>query len=99
MLALQFAVAVVWLTTPPEQFTVAEVNQWHRLLAGPVRHLALQWEILDARETGHLLARTDDFKSDLRTLQERHEELCSAPPLAEADRFPGRELVSDMMAY
>jgi len=33
--------------------------------------LALQWEILDARETGHLLARAEDFKDDVRTLQER----------------------------
>jgi hypothetical protein len=99
MTALEFAVAVVWLTTPADQFACAEVNRWHPLLAGPVRVLALRWEVLDPRESGHLLARADDFKDDLRTLQERFEELRTAPPLCEADRFPGRELVSDMMAF
>ncbi len=99
MAALQLAIALVWLSTPPDQFTCPEMNQWHRVLAGPIRVLALRWEVLDPREAGHLLARAEDFKDDLRTLQERCEELRTAPPLCEAERFPGRDLVSDMMAF
>ena len=99
MLALKVAVAVVWLTTPPEYFDHTEVNRWYPLLSGAVRATALKLEVLDARETGHLLARPDDFKDDLRGLQERYQDLSNAPPLSEAERFPGRELVSDLMAF
>jgi hypothetical protein len=99
MVALQVAVAVVWLTTPADAFEVNDVHRYHAHLAGPIRSLALQWEVLDPRETGHLLARAEDFKDDLRTLQERFAELRTAPPISEAQRFPGRELVSDMMAF
>ena len=99
MLALQVAVAVVWLTTPPDFFAVTEVNQWYRPLAEPLRVLALQWEVLDPRESGHLLAPPRNSRTTCRTLQERFDDLRSAPPLNEALRFPGRDLVSDMMAF
>jgi len=99
MVVLQVAVAVVWLITPPDFFEVTDVNPWYRFAADPMRALALQWEVLDARETGHILARASEFKEDVRVLQERFHDLRSAPPLGEAQRFPGRDLVGDMMAF
>jgi hypothetical protein len=70
----------------------------YRLAAPAMRQLALQWEILDARETDYL-KHAEDFESDLKLLQGRFEELRHAPPLADAYRFPSRDLVNDMLAF
>ncbi len=61
--------------------------------------LALEWEILDPRETRYVLARPEDAASDLQMLRRRHEELCHAPPLADAQRFPDRSTVNELLVF
>src|SRR5262249_42061712 len=70
----------------------------HRFAAPGLRALALDWELLDPRETT-CLAKGEDFASDLRFLQARYQEFSRAPQAAEVERFPGRELVNDMIAF
>src|SRR5215471_6331223 len=59
--------------------------------------LSLEWEILDPRETRYVLTRADDLGSDLKMLQRRYQELMDAPPLADAQRFPDRAVVNELL--
>jgi hypothetical protein len=61
--------------------------------------LALEWEILDPRETRYVLTRPDDLSSDLKMLQGRYQDLIDAPPLADAQRFPDRAIVNELLVF
>lgn len=92
---LLFAAAL--LSSPPTG--LGDLAGSYDALAPAVREVAVQWEILDARELHHMLAHEQDFESDLKALQERYRELRTAPPLSECQRFPGREVVNEMLAF
>jgi hypothetical protein len=61
--------------------------------------IALAWEILDPREVRYVMAREDEFLTDLRMLQRRQRDLYDAPPLFDADRFPDRSTVNDLLIF
>jgi hypothetical protein len=65
----------------------------------PLVTLALEWEILDPRETRYVLARPEDMLSDLQMLRRRYQELDGAPPLADAARFPDRTVVNELLVF
>jgi hypothetical protein len=98
MTLFEIATAIILLTAPPDSLELSDPAATHQLAAPAMRQVALQWEILDARETDYL-KHAQDFASDLKLLQGRVEELRHAPPLADAYRFPSRELVNDMLAF
>src|SRR5207249_3370121 len=55
-----------------------------------VQTLAVKWEILDQREVRYILARPEDFASDLNLVRRRYQALADAPSLSDCQRFPDR---------
>jgi len=98
MNAMELALAVVLLTSPPDTLEIPNPGTLHSIAAPVLKALALQWELLDPRETDYLTT-SQDFVSDLKLLQGRYQELFNAPRASEVERFPGRDLVSDMMKF
>ena len=72
---------------------------WHALVGKPMMQLALAGEILDPREVRYVLAKADEFISDLRMLQRRAHDLHQAPRLADAVRFPERTIVNELLLF
>lgn len=68
-------------------------------VSGPLQALALEWEILDPRETKYVLVRPDDFAADLNLLRRRFRDLSLAPPANDALRFPERSVVNELLAF
>lgn len=56
---------------------------------------ALDGQLLDDRETRYVLARVEDFETDLNLLRRRYAELADAPMLGDADRLPDRATVAE----
>ena len=61
--------------------------------------LAVEWEILDPREVRYVLARAEDFSSDLNLLRRRNGELNDAPSANDCQRFPERTTVNEFLAF
>lgn len=99
MSTFDYLFALALLATPPDLMELPEAAKLHRPLAPALRTLALNWELLDPRELGYVLAEADDFASDLKLLQGRFQDLRAAPRLAEALRFPGRDMAGDLLAF
>lgn len=64
-----------------------------------VHKLAVEWEILDPRETRYVLARPEDFCSDINLLRRRYQELADAPRVADSYRFPDRSAVNELVRF
>jgi hypothetical protein len=64
-----------------------------------IQAVAVQWEILDARETRYVLTRNEDYVSDMKLLRRRYADLADAPPLHDCVRFPDREVVAEMLTF
>jgi hypothetical protein len=77
-------------TPPPELFPVVRFA---------LQTLALEWELLDAREVRYVLARQEDFTSDLNLLRRRYSDLVDAPPAQDGCRFPDRATVNEYLAF
>lgn len=99
MTAYDLVLAATLLTAPPgtpEQAPAPE--QWAAVQAA-IHQTAVEWEILDARETRYVMARVEDFEADLELLRRRYAELRDAPKLADAARFPDRRTVNDLIRF
>lgn len=68
-------------------------------LRGPLVQLALDWEILDSRETRFVLVKPEELDSDLAMLRRRCQELRNAPGLEDAQRFPDRAMVNELLVF
>jgi len=98
MLPLNYVLAVALLTGPETVRNDAMGSEY--LAARPtLQAVAIAWEILDPREVRYVLARSEDFHSDLKLLRRRHSELQDAPPLVDCQRFPERALVNELLAF
>ncbi len=64
-----------------------------------IHKLAVDWELLDFRETRYILARPDDFSADLNLLRRRYQELHDAPRVDDSFRFPERAAVNDLVRF
>ena len=82
--------AAILLTTPPGNPAPCPPEGQYAAVRDSVQHLAVEWEILDLRETRYVLARPEDFCSDLNMLRRRYQDLKDAPKVADSLRFPGR---------
>ncbi|MBX9580413.1 MAG: hypothetical protein K2X87_08905 [Gemmataceae bacterium] len=91
--------AAALITAPPgcPEPTPA-ADRWPAVRAALVK-TALDWELLDERETRYVLARAEDFDGDLNLLRRRHADLADAPRLADAGRFPGAETVNEAIRF
>ena len=98
MLALDSVLAAALLTTTvvPEP---AKLQALYPSIRAPLQALALRWEILDPRELKYVLARPEDFPSDLSLLRRRYHDLAHAPAVADCARFPERSVVNDLLSF
>lgn len=99
MFPLDFLLAAALLTAPADAPEMTVAPEIHARLQPALQTLALQWEILDPREVRYVLTRAEDFEADLQLLRRRYHDLADAPPLADANRFPERAVVADLLAF
>lgn len=99
MSASDLFLAAMMLSAPvgaPEQIPPPE--RW-AVMQAALHQIAIDWEILDPRESRYVLARREDFQEDLDFLRKRRCELQDAPKLIEADRLPERRIVNDYIQF
>jgi len=96
MFTCEVLLAAVLLTSPKETSVPAEQAGWLEVLRPTFLTLAMDAEILDAREKGFVLG--NDVAGDLAMLQGRFQELARAPLVGEGHRFPDRKLINEFLA-
>src|SRR5947209_7704322 len=99
MFAFDSLLALVLLTTPPEPASAGTAPEAYVQLRPTIQAVAVQLEILDPREVRYILARPEDFQSDLNLLRRRFRELADAPPVSDSLRFPDREAINEMLSF
>lgn len=99
MNALSCLLAATLLTTPPDVPEPAPAADDWPVVQEALQKLAVEWEILDPRETRYVLARPEDFENDLNLLRRRFQDLKAAPKLSDCQRFPDRGTVSELLAF
>lgn len=88
--------AAVLLTSPKESTVPVQDAAWLEALRPALLTLAMDAEVLDAREKGFVLGH--DVTGDLAMLQGRFQELQKAPLVGEGQRFPDRKLINEFLA-
>ena len=91
--------AIMLLSAPvgtPEQ--VPPPDRW-LVVQGAIQQVAMDWEILDVRETRYVLAKSEDFQDDIDFLRKRRVDLAEAPKVNESDRLPPRQAVNDNIRF
>ena len=99
MFAFDSVLALVLLTASPEPAAVGAAPALYVQLRPTIQAVAVQLEILDPREVRYILARPEDFQSDLNLLRRRYRELADAPPVGDSLRFPDREAINEMLSF
>jgi hypothetical protein len=99
MFQSEFAIAFFLLTTPPGVAeNPPEAARWPAIQAA-VQKLAVDWEILDPRETRYILSKPEEFGVDINLLRRRYQELKDVPRLVEAQRLPDRNAANDLIHF
>ena len=99
MSASDLILAAALLTAPvgtPEQ--TPEEDRWVAV-RDAVHKTAVEWEIMDPRETRYVMATREDFEADLNLLRKRHADLADAPRLADCQRLPDRRMVNELIRF
>lgn len=99
MTASDLILAAALLTAPvntPEQ--TPDEDRWPAI-RDAIHKTAVDWEIMDPRETRYVLATREDFEADLNLLRKRHGELADAPKLVDAQRLPERRTVNELIRF
>jgi hypothetical protein len=99
MSGADLVLAAILLTTPPGTPEPAPPADRWPSLRDAIHHVAVEWEILDPRETRYVLARPEDFSTDLNMLRRRYRELADAPAAADGFRFPDRNAVNETVRF
>jgi hypothetical protein len=99
MLSYEYLLALALITVPAESPTPTTATELSPLVRLTLQGLAVQWEILDPREVRYILARPEDFASDLTLLRRRFHDLADAPALEDCLRFPDRATVNDLLGF
>jgi hypothetical protein len=99
MNAWSIALAAALLTTPPDVPDPPPDSADWPAIQEAVQSLAVEWEILDQREVRYVMARLEDWDNDLALLRRRYQDLKDAPKLCDAQRFPDRGTVNDLLAF
>jgi hypothetical protein len=99
MVGFDYLLVVTLLTGSPQTPELTALPPLRGNLRPVLQSMCIQWEILDPREVRYILARPEDFLSDLNLLRRRYRDLLDAPPLFDCLRFPNREAVNDMLAF
>jgi hypothetical protein len=99
MYAFDSLLAVLLLTAPVGSADSPRLAAAYPSVRGPLQRLAIRWEILDTREVRYILARPEDFGTDLNLLRRRFQELVAAPAVEDCQRFPERGIVNELLAF
>jgi hypothetical protein len=99
MCGSELVVAAMLLTIPPGIPAGCPDQQHFPPLRDAIHQLAIQWEILDERESRYVLTRPEDFCTDLNMLRRRYQDLQDAPKIADAMRFPERTGVNELIRF
>lgn len=108
MFPVDYVLAVALIATAPDcmespvQAETEEVDNVYETFATVrpvVQAMAIDWELLDPRETRYVLSRPEDFGGDLKLIRRRYGELHNAPPSQDCMRFPDRNLVNDLLKF
>lgn len=99
MTPCDLVLAAALLTAPPgTPEPIPPADRWPAIQAA-IHHTAIDWEILDTRETRYVLARVEDFQGDLDILRRRHDDLADAPRVNDSERFPNRDAVNEFIRF
>jgi hypothetical protein len=98
MMPLDHVLAVAVLLAPLERGEPVSLREY-TCLAATLRAVAVSQEVLDPREAGYVLARPEHFDADVQLVRKRCHDLADAPPLGDAQRFPCREMVCEMLSF
>lgn len=97
--AAAYLIAVSLLTTPPDiPEPLPQAEDW-AVLQESLQSVAVEWELLDTRETRYVFARLEDFPDNLNLVRRRYRDLADAPKLSDCNRFPDRGTVNDLLAF
>lgn len=99
MSASDLLLAAALLTAPvgtPEQTPSEE--QWSAV-RDALHKTAVDWEIMDPRETRYVLSAREDFEADLNVLRQRYADLADAPRIADCQRLPDRRVVNELIRF
>jgi hypothetical protein len=99
MFQFDFVLALALLTAPPDAADAPATSAAYEQVRPVLQALAVQLEILDPREMRYILARPEDFQSDLNLLRRRYRDLADAPPVADSLRFPDRESINELLSF
>lgn len=101
MTVCEWLLAAALLTSEPplELADPGALREHFFTLRLPLTQLCLDWEILDQRETRFVLVKPEEFETDLAMLRRRYRELHLAPPLVDAQRFPDRAAVNELLVF
>ena len=99
MFQLDSLLVLAMLTAPVDAPMPASAGERFDRLRPKLQKLAVQWEILDPREVRYILARPDDFVSDLNLVRRRYQTLADAPVLSDCQRFPDRDAVNELLSF
>ena len=62
-----------------------------------IHKLAVDWELMDVRETNFVVARLEDLSEDIDLLRKRYHDFKDAPRVNDGNRFPNRSAVNEMI--
>jgi hypothetical protein len=91
--------AAMLLSAPVGAPEVPPVPERWPVVRDSLRQTAVEWEILDPRETGYVLAKLEDFQEDLNFLRKRRGDLREAPRVVESNRLPDRETINNCIKF
>ncbi len=86
-----------FLTAPPNAPVPSITPDNWQAIRTAVHDQAIECEILDRREDR--FSHYDQFAADLTAMRYRYRSLRNAPPLRDAQRFPNRHQVADMLQF
>jgi hypothetical protein len=99
MSASDLILAAALLTAPVDTPEQAPTEENWVAVRDAIHKIAIDWEIMDSRESRYLLASRDDFAADLNLLRKRFADLADAPKLAECHRLPDRHTVNELIKF
>jgi hypothetical protein len=86
------------VAAPGTPYPPVATEEWPGVQAA-LWHVAIDWELMDPRETHFMLTRPEDLREDLDILRRRCAEFRGAPLVGDSRRFPDREAVNDMISF
>lgn len=92
-------VAIILITGLPGTHEPVPSEDAFPAVRAIVHKVAIDWEILDGRETSYIFAKRSDFESDLNLLRRRYQDFKDAPRLEESNHLPERKVVNDLVQF